>query len=220
MNQELLERALQAAGNDLDSAIKSLTDLHLEPEEINLASVVGNCEDGTPVNTHLATEGQRIMDNDGNTCSAADSMPGVDNNHPSGGSEWVELFVQEMMNSSDMDDARSRATRALEVLEKSIISRVSPETMQNVQKENSLLKEQIEAVLRENAILKRAVAIQHERQKEQEEQIQEVQHLRQMASQYQEQVRTLEVNNYALMMHLRQAQQGSTIPGRFHPDVF
>lgn len=61
-------------------------------------------------------------------------MPGVDNNRPSGGSEWVELFVQEMMNASDMDDARSRATRALEVLEKSIISRVSPESTQNVQK--------------------------------------------------------------------------------------
>jgi hypothetical protein len=55
-------------------------------------------------------------------------------NHPSGGSEWVELFVQEMMNASDMDDARSHASRAFEVLEKSITSRVSPESMQNVQK--------------------------------------------------------------------------------------
>lgn len=53
---QLLERALEAAGNDLDSAIKSLTDLHLEPEETNLASIAGTCEDGTPVN-HLANEG-------------------------------------------------------------------------------------------------------------------------------------------------------------------
>lgn len=52
----------------------------------------------------------------------------------SGGSQWVELFVQEMMNASDMDDARSRATTALQVLEKSIISRASPETTHNVQK--------------------------------------------------------------------------------------
>nr|GEU58310.1 RNA-directed DNA polymerase, eukaryota [Tanacetum cinerariifolium] len=29
-----------------------------------------------------------------------------------------------------------------------------------------------------------------------------------------------EVNNYSLTMHLKQAQQGSSIPGRFHPDVF
>ncbi|KAJ3698216.1 hypothetical protein LUZ61_001921 [Rhynchospora tenuis] len=219
MNQEVLERALEAAGNDLDSAIKSLTDLHLEPEESNLPSVAGTCTNGVPVNAHLATEGQ-VLSNDGKVCSAAGSMPGAQNNHPSGASEWVELFVQEMMNASDMDDARSRASRALEALEKSIISSVNVEGMQNVQKENLLLKEQMEAVLRENSILKRAVAIQHDRQKEQEEQNQEVQHLRQMVSQYQEQVRTLEVNNYALTMHLRQAQQGNSIPGRFHPDVF
>jgi hypothetical protein len=53
----LLERALEATGNDLDSAIKSLTDLHLEPEEINLASAVGALKDGIPVHTHPATEG-------------------------------------------------------------------------------------------------------------------------------------------------------------------
>lgn len=57
-----------------------------------------------------------------------------------------------------------------------------------------MLKEQIEALLRENTILKRAVAIQHERQKEYDDRNQEVQILRQMVSQYQEQLRTLEVN--------------------------
>lgn len=56
-----------------------------------------------------------------------------------------------------------------------------------------MLKEQIEGLMRENAILKRAVAIQHERQKEQEDRSRELQHLKQMVSQYQEQLRTLEV---------------------------
>lgn len=82
------------------------------------------------------------------------------------------------------------------------------------------LKEQIETVIRENSILKRAVAIQHERQKDYENQNQEVEYLKQMVSQYQERLRTLEINNYALSMHLKQAQQSSSIPGRFHPDVF
>ncbi|CAN4088519.1 unnamed protein product [Withania somnifera] len=83
-----------------------------------------------------------------------------------------------------------------------------------------MLKEQIEVFLRENAILKRAVAIQHERQKEYDYRNQEVQQLKQMIAQYQEQIKTLEVNNYALTMHLRQAQQSNSIPGRFHPDIF
>lgn len=30
----------------------------------------------------------------------------------------------------------------------------------------------------------------------------------------------MQVNNYALTMHLKQAQGGNSMPGRFHPDVF
>lgn len=56
-----------------------------------------------------------------------------------------------------------------------------------------MLKEQVEVLVRENTVLKRAVAIQHDRQKEYEERSQELQHLKQLVSQYQEQVRTLEV---------------------------
>ncbi|KAI8018324.1 hypothetical protein LOK49_LG04G02528 [Camellia lanceoleosa] len=59
-----------------------------------------------------------------------------------------------------------------------------------------------------------AVAIQHERQKEYDYKNQEVRHLEQLVSQYQEQLRTLEVNNYALTMHLQQAQQNNSLPGR------
>lgn len=55
------------------------------------------------------------------------------------------------------------------------------------------LKEQLEVLLRENSILKRAVAIQHERQKEYDERNQEVQQLKQLVVQYQEQLRNLEV---------------------------
>lgn len=60
--------------------------------------------------------------------------------------------------------------------------------------ENNLLKEQLQALIQENVILKRAVSIQHERQKEFEGKSQELHNLKQLASQYQEQLRTLEVN--------------------------
>lgn len=59
--------------------------------------------------------------------------------------------------------------------------------------ENMMLKEQMEVFVRENTILKRAVAIQHERQKEYEVKNQELQHLKQLLPQYQEQLRVLEV---------------------------
>lgn len=47
------------------------------------------------------------------------------------GVEWVEHFVREMMSSSNIDDARARASRALEVLEKSICARASAEAAQS-----------------------------------------------------------------------------------------
>lgn len=57
-----------------------------------------------------------------------------------------------------------------------------------------MLKQQVEVLLRDNAILKRAVAIQHERQKESDERNQEVLQLKQLIAQGKEQLRTLEVN--------------------------
>ncbi|XP_072967374.1 uncharacterized protein [Typha angustifolia] len=219
MDQQFLERTLEASGDDLDSAIKSLHELRLGSAEINLVSGECRTENGMPTNVQIATEDRAgVVDTDG-VDVAAENPPALDN-LPTDGSEWVELLVREMMNASDMDDARARASRVLEVLEKSIVTHASAEAIQSFHKENMMLKEQMEALLRENNVLKRAVAIQHERQKEFDERGQELQHLKQLVSQYQEQVRNLEINNYALTMHLRQAQQGSSIPGRFHPDVF
>ncbi|THU73876.1 hypothetical protein C4D60_Mb04t27460 [Musa balbisiana] len=217
MDQQLLERTLEVSGNDLDSAIKSLNDLQLGAADFNLVSGVSKSENGAEMNAQLPTEG--TMKANGVDSAAATGLPNLDG-LPTDGPEWVELFVREMMSAADIDDARTRASRALEFLEKSIMARAGAEIMENLHKENMVLKEQVEVLLRENSVLKRAVAIQHDRQKEYEEKSQELQHLKQLVSQYQEQVRTLEINNYALSMHLRQAQQGSSIPGHFHPDVF
>ncbi|XP_020109867.1 uncharacterized protein LOC109725183 isoform X2 [Ananas comosus] len=216
MDQQFLERALEASGNDLDSTIKSLNNLHLESAETNLSSAFIESGSGISPNIQLVTEDGV---NNGGAEAVAENPPAVEN-LPTDGSGWVELFVSEMMNASNMDDARARASRTLEVLERSIITRAGAEALESFHKENLLLKEHAEAMLRENTVLKRAVAIQHERQKEYDQMNQELQHLKQLVSQYQEQVKTLEINNYALSMHLRQAQQSGSIPGRFHPDVF
>ncbi|KAL8158721.1 hypothetical protein V2J09_000258 [Rumex salicifolius] len=87
-----------------------------------------------------------------------------------------------MMSDTNLDDARARAVRALEALEKSICSRAGAKAANNFQ------QKQVQLVLHENMILKRAVSIQHERQKEFDDKSQELQHLKQLISQYQEQV--------------------------------
>ncbi|KAJ0236945.1 hypothetical protein HA466_0252300 [Hirschfeldia incana] len=193
MDHQILERAIDECGDDLDSAIRSLNQLRLESTNQN------------PESSHVVIEGGES--------SGKEEVLNLE------GTEWVELFVREMMSASDMKDAKDRASRALEALEKSIKSRAGSES--SLQQENLMLKQQLEAVSLENSLLKRAVVTQQKRQRETEDQSRELEGLRGMISQYQEQLRTLEVNNYALTLHLKQAQQNnSSIPGRFHPDVF
>lgn len=57
----------------------------------------------------------------------------VDYGNTMDGSKWVDLFVHEMMNATDIDDARGRATRILEAFEQSITapSRASEEVIKN-----------------------------------------------------------------------------------------
>ncbi|KAL3632945.1 hypothetical protein CASFOL_025929 [Castilleja foliolosa] len=204
MDRQFLEKVLEESGDDLDSAIKRLNELRLSgSSDITQENDAQFC--AKVVNNGEATPREE---------------PRVENNLPVDGAEWVELLVQEVLSASNVDDAKARLSRALEALEKSICANATAEAAKSFQEENIMLKQQLEALLQENAILKRAVSIQHERQKEFEEMGQELHQLKQLVSQYQEQVRTLEVNNYALAMHLKQAQQNSSFPGRFHPDVF
>ncbi|KAG2656540.1 hypothetical protein PVAP13_1KG091000 [Panicum virgatum] len=184
MDPQLLERALEASGDDLDSAIKSLTELRLE-------STVGESEKGLSAALKLSAEGTV---SNGHLGVVTEHPPATDNDQTNNhSSEWVELFVREMMSSSDIDDARARASRALEAFEKSIMDRVGAEAVHNLHRENVMLKDQLSIILRENAVLKRGVAIQHERQKEFDVRTQEADSLKQLVLQYQEQLKTLEV---------------------------
>ncbi|KAK3427709.1 hypothetical protein EUGRSUZ_F03883 [Eucalyptus grandis] len=201
--QVILERALVECGDDVEAAIRRLHELCLGPAADN-----GGFSEEPGVNVD---QGDRVD---------ADVPCEPSTNLPVDGAGWVDVFVKEMMSATSLDDARARATRVLEFFEQSVSGQAGAEAVKSVQKEHMMLKEQMEAVLRENAILKRAVAIQHERQKEHEEKNRELQHLKQLVSQYQEQLRVLEVNNYALSMHLRQAQQSNSFHGSYPPDVF
>lgn len=205
MDRQQLEKALEESGNDLDAAIESLHELCLGySDEKSDTKADGEIKNGMKRTNAQAAQ---LEDNS------------AENNIPVNGAGWVDCFVREMMTATSIDDARARAARLLESLEKCISSRAGAEAAQNFQKENIMLKAQIEVLLRDNAILKKAVAIQHERQKEYDERNQELQQLKQLISQGKEQLRTLEVDNYALKMHLRQAQQSNSFPG-FNPDVF
>ncbi|KAJ7565414.1 hypothetical protein O6H91_02G059400 [Diphasiastrum complanatum] len=211
MEEQLVEKVLESCGNNLESAIKSLSCLRLSSTSdsqpaLHATDPLPTSDSGQP-SISQSTGLENTLSNETSPTVAVE------------GTEWVEHLVREMMHASDLDDARNRATRALEAFEKTLSCRAGA-VLEALQKENGSLKEQLQAMLRDNQILKRAVAIQHERQLDHAAKSQELQQLKQLLTQYQEQLHTLEINNYALTLHLRKAQEGTSIPGRFHPDVF
>mmetsp|Transcript_26955 Transcript_26955/g.82997 ORF Transcript_26955/g.82997 Transcript_26955/m.82997 type:complete len:221 (+) Transcript_26955:474-1136(+) len=66
--------------------------------------------------------------------------------------EWVGAFVSEMAKSADVGDARRRAARALRAFESFVASRTS-----------QAADERVDRLERENAVLRKAVAIQSQR---------------------------------------------------------
>ncbi|XP_014622854.1 uncharacterized protein [Glycine max] len=183
MDDQVLERALQECGNDLDAAIKSLHGLCLGSADDN--SQIAPQPD-LPNVVHTGT----LEEND--DASASGDQP-ASGNFPADGAEWIDLFVREMTCATSVDDARSRAARLLEVLEKSITAHASSGATTALQRENLMLKEQIEALTKEKNCFKSAFRIQLERLSDYENKNQELQQLKQLVSQYQEQIRTLEV---------------------------
>eukprot|EP00270_Netrium_digitus_P004125 TRINITY_DN1500_c0_g1_i1.p1 TRINITY_DN1500_c0_g1~~TRINITY_DN1500_c0_g1_i1.p1 ORF type:complete len:275 (-),score=93.22 TRINITY_DN1500_c0_g1_i1:367-1191(-) len=154
-------------------------------------------------------------------------------------SQWVGAVVEEMMKSADMDDAHRRAGGLLLAFEQAVGQKIAAEQhkltcdvhsrldenlLQQARGENLELQQRLQVFERENGILKRAVAIQHERQKqEQEARGRELQQLKEELQAHHEQMRTLEMTNYALTVHLRAATHStgpSAMATRFPPDVY
>ncbi|CAN1787534.1 hypothetical protein LINPERHAP1_LOCUS17687, partial [Linum perenne] len=71
---------------------------------------------------------------------------------PNSMNQWAELLVAEMTKAASVDDDRSRAGKLLEALEKAVM-----------EKETGWMRKRVEVLGKQNSLLKRAVAILHER---------------------------------------------------------
>lgn len=65
---------------------------------------------------------------------AASDCPSEPNKLPVDGAEWVDWFVTEVLSATNKDEAKARASRVLEILEKSIVARTADEAAQSFQK--------------------------------------------------------------------------------------
>lgn len=213
MDRKVLEAILNSHDNNIDDAIKNLHSLCLGETSVRDEPLYSSSEFQSKEN------GREGATNAHNPEVKAAVFPNVVSDlelKETHGSSWVDIFVQEMMNASDWHDVRSRAMKILESFKQMIVSHSTSSKEQEI----ASLKEQLQCLLRDNQILKRAVTIQHAHNSEFEEKLKEVQQLKNIISQYQEQIRTLELNNYTLKIHLQRAQEATSIPGRFHPDIF
>jgi DNA repair exonuclease SbcCD ATPase subunit len=125
--------------------------------------------------------------------------------------EWVDALVEQMSVAKNVDDAKERATQ---VLQSALVS------------SQQELMEHVDAVQKENAILKRAVGIQNTKIHEMMEERKNIDHIVSEVHQLKDKCHALEMHNYSLQLHLKQAtssqQDGCRTPGGgpSNPDVF
>uniref|UniRef100_A0A0E0C4J1 Uncharacterized protein n=1 Tax=Oryza meridionalis TaxID=40149 RepID=A0A0E0C4J1_9ORYZ len=122
---------------------------------------------------------------------------------------WVETMMRELWGAASMDDARERGARVLDAFGAAVGAGPAA---------------RLDAASRQIGFLKRAVLFHHRLRTAQEKAQRE---LRWQLDDYREQVRRLEASNYALSLHLRQADLhrgggggGAMPPGPGNPEIF
>ena len=112
-------------GDNVDAAIKRLTDLRLSgaaaaaaapPEQ--QAAVAAAAVEQQQAQAQQQKQQQAQQQQDAAQGGAADAGPsGAANGHPQSADEWVDLVVREMAAATDMADARARASKVLQAFE-------------------------------------------------------------------------------------------------------
>mmetsp|Transcript_13226 Transcript_13226/g.25298 ORF Transcript_13226/g.25298 Transcript_13226/m.25298 type:complete len:291 (-) Transcript_13226:629-1501(-) len=204
MDPKVVAETLESAEHNLEAAIKCLEELRLS---------------ATNTQPHQQHQQQPTeMENPRPAAQGDSTNTRAVHDEPSLANVYANSIVQEMAGASDIADAHTKAERVLQAFAGEVTHRVSAAAAV----ENEGLKNHIQALARDNTILKRAVAIQNQRQQEYTTREAEVVQLQQTVVQYQEQLRHAELHNYALSMHLRQAAGGASqsggVGGR-NPDI-
>ena len=199
----MIEKVLAECGDDIDAAIARLGGLRLGASAAAGGEAVGASRaQGGP-------EGAEPGSVAGGGAAAGS---------PTSAEGWVESLVQEMLAAKDVADAKARAAKFLRAFEASTMERA------RASREGEgagTAGHRGEDLVKENAILKRAVQIQSARLAEQGDKDKDIIKLREALAQYEQEIRTLQMSNYSLSVHLKQAQEtGSVVDKNHNPDVY
>mmetsp|Transcript_34111 Transcript_34111/g.96671 ORF Transcript_34111/g.96671 Transcript_34111/m.96671 type:complete len:312 (-) Transcript_34111:132-1067(-) len=212
MDQKVISNVLDECGGNIEAAIKRLEDLQLlEDSQCTNEEAAAEASAAAAVAAAATAEQPPIDQVSPPTGAAAAEAPPTARS----AAEWVQVVVSEMSSATDMDDAQARAARVLQSFE----AQVQSAERQAASKELAALHAQVAELARGNTILKKAVQIQNTRMQDLADKEAQLAALQQALAQQQEKIRVLELSNYSLNMHLRQAAS-NPMPQHRHPDVF
>lgn len=208
MDEETVSNVLRECGDDIDTAIRRLNDLKL----IGATSTQPEMQAHNAVDAANCGDGARAAEQQGQQQPVG--PVGVDL------SPWVETVLQQMAEATNMDEARHRASSVVHALVGAVVESLGAKKHGDDEVEQ--LRAQAAELAKDNHILKRAVAIQNGRLQELAAKDGELAGMRQLCAQYQEKLHALELSNYSLALHLKQATSSADAQAHCHrhPDVF
>ncbi|KAG2427130.1 hypothetical protein HXX76_012640 [Chlamydomonas incerta] len=236
MDERAVTSVLSECGNNIDAAIKRLGELRLAVGNPAAADQQEAPPSTPPPASSQATAAVAAAA----AAAAAEAAEAATPGGPATAEQWVEVLVGEMSAARDLTDARTRAAGFLRQFESFVAryvrqqqaggasaSGASPEPGAagatpggSAATGSQSLAQRAAKLAEENALLKKAVQIQHRQLQEKSAAEGEVANLKAMLAQYQEQVRSLQMSNYSLSLHLQKATNSDHLGPHRNPDVF
>ena len=124
---QIIADVLAEHGDDIDAAIKHLTELRLATPSSSTATPEQQAAAAAAVAEQHAAEQQRQQQQQGAQQGAAPQQAQQQQGEGSGAAqprsadEWIDVVVREMAAASDMADARARASKVLQAFEQAAV---------------------------------------------------------------------------------------------------
>uniref|UniRef100_A0A6U0ZAX3 Uncharacterized protein n=1 Tax=Polytomella parva TaxID=51329 RepID=A0A6U0ZAX3_9CHLO len=143
--------------------------------------------------------------------------------------EWADILVQEMSAATNLADARSKAAAILERFESCMVFSLKAQAISEAE---ASVRPRLTELTNENRILKKAVQIQHRQTAELRQAAAaaaatsnaEIRSLFGQLDQSREKIRSLDLANYSLTVHLERATNGGVMSLPYvhprNPDVY
>lgn len=129
-----MEHVLSECGQDIDAAIRRLTQLKLGAEQATAAAAAGSPPAGAAAGAgstqHPSSAAAAATNGNAGDAQAQQQQQGAAACGPQTADQWVDVLVQEMAAAKDFSDARGRAGKLLQAFEQFVTARSKDQVSQ------------------------------------------------------------------------------------------